>query len=232
MIVSRKNNQLIDFNVKINGKTITRTTCVKYLGVFIDDKLTCSNHIAYLENKLSRSDGFFYRIRQYLSDTALKSLSFSFVYSHLQFAIGAWGGVGITASNQLNVLHNKIIRAMTYSSFRTKVTPLFKKLNLLKLDDIYSLALGNIMHKFHSGNLTDNFNRLFTPVNQVHCHATRSATKGAYFWQMAHTNYGKRSLKHLGPKIWDNINPSLHDSSPLTFKKQYRDVRISALDDR
>jgi len=139
MIASRKNNQLTDFNVKINDKTITRTTCVKYLGVFIDNKLTWSNHIAYLENKLSRSVGIFYRIRQYLSDSALKSLYFSFVYSHLQFGIGAWGGVGITTSNQLNVLHNKIIRAMTYSSFRTKTTPLYKKLNLLKLDNIYSL---------------------------------------------------------------------------------------------
>ena len=32
MIASRKNNQLTDFNVNINDKTITRTTCVKYLG--------------------------------------------------------------------------------------------------------------------------------------------------------------------------------------------------------
>ena len=57
---------------------------------------------------------------------------------------------------------------MTYNSFRTKITPLYKKLNLLKLDDIYRLKLGKIMHKFHSGNLPDNFNHLFTPVNQVH----------------------------------------------------------------
>ena len=144
MIVSRKHNQLTDFNVKINDKNITRTTCVKYLRVFVDDKLTWSNHVAYLENKLSCSVGPFFRIRQYLSDSALKSLHFSFVYSHLQFAIGAWGGVGITTLNQLNVLHNKIIRAMTCSSFRTKITPLYK-LNLLKLDDIYSLELGKIM---------------------------------------------------------------------------------------
>jgi len=121
---------------------------------------------------------------------------------------------------------------MTYSSFRTKITPLYKKLNLLKLDDIYSLELGKIMHKFHSGNLPDNFNHLFTPVNQVHCHAPRSATRGAYFWQMAHTKYGKRSLTHLGPKIWHKIDPSLHDSSQPTFEKQYRDVLISAYDDR
>ena len=121
---------------------------------------------------------------------------------------------------------------MTYSSFRTKITPLYKKLNLLKLDDIYSLELGKIMHKFHSGNLPDNFNHHFTPVNQVHYHATRSATRGAYFWQMAQTKYGERSLRHLGPKIWDKIDPSLRDSSQLTVKKQYRDVLISAYDDR
>ena len=102
---------------------------------------------------------------------------------------------------------------MTYSSFRTKMTPLYKKLNLLKLDDIYSLELGKIIHKLHSGNLPGNFNYLFTPVNQVHCHETRSATRGAYFWQMAHTKYGKRSLRDLGPNIWDKIDPSLHDSS-------------------
>ena len=74
------------------------------------------------------------------------------------------------------------------------------------------------MHKFHSGNLPDNFNHLFNPANEAHCHATRSATRGAYFWQMAHTKYGKRSVRHLGPKIWDKIDPSLHDSSQLTFK--------------
>jgi len=65
MIVSRKNNQLIDFNVKINDKTITRTTCIKYVGVFIDDKLTWSNHIAYLEKKT------FSQYRNFLSNTSV-----------------------------------------------------------------------------------------------------------------------------------------------------------------
>jgi len=44
---------------------------------------------------------------------------------------------------------------------------------------------------------------------------------------MAHTKYGKTSLKHLGPKIWDNIDPSLHDNSSLTFKKKYRGIYLS-----
>ena len=88
------------------------------------------------------------------------------------------------------------------------------------------------MHKFHSGNLPDNFNHLFTPVNQVHCHATRSASRDAYFWQMAHTKYGKRPLRHLGPKIWDKIDPLFMTAPSSHKKKQYRDVLISAYDDR
>jgi len=46
------------------------------------------------------------------------------------------------------------------------------------------------------------------------------------------TKYGKRSLKNLGPKICDNIDPCLHDSSQLTFEKHYGDLLISAYDHR
>jgi len=70
---------------------------------------------------------------------------------------------------------------MTYSSFRTKITPLYKKLKL-QLGDIYNLELGTIMYKFHYANLLDDFNRLFTLVNEVHCHATRSATIGVHIF--------------------------------------------------
>jgi len=38
---------------------------------------------------ISRSVGIFYRIRHYLNERALKSLYFSIVFSHLQYAIGA-----------------------------------------------------------------------------------------------------------------------------------------------
>ena len=69
---------------------------------------------------------------------------FSIVYSHLQYAIGAWGGVGKTSLRRLNVLHNKI---MSYTSFRSKLDPLYKYLNLLKVDDIYKLEIGKIMHE-------------------------------------------------------------------------------------
>ena len=115
---------------------------------------------------------------------------------------------------------------MTYSSFRSKLDPLYKYLNLLKVDDIYKLEIGKIVHKMRAGNPPDNFKQLFTPLNQIHSYATRSATRGAFFWQAAENNYGKRSLKHLGPKICDCIDPTLYELS-FTFKKLYRDNLIA-----
>jgi len=97
------------------------------------------------------------------------------------------------------------------------------RVNLLKVEDIYNLEIGKIMHKILSGSPPDNFKQLFIPFNQIHPYATRSATRGAFFWQAASNKHGKRSLKHLGPKIWDCINPSLYELSSFTFKKRYRD---------
>ena len=155
---------------------------------------------------LSQSVAMFYRIRYYLSNDALRSVYYSLTY--LQYAIGVWRGAGKTALKRVNALHNKVLRAMTYSSYKSRVSPLYKKLNLLKIDDIYILEIGKFVHRLHWGRIPVNFDQLFTPVSQAHSHATRAATRGGYIWQMASTVKGKRSLKYLGPKIWDSIDPS------------------------
>jgi len=86
MLIGPKGNRLYDFTVKINENTISQTNSTKYLGVYIDDKRTWSDHITNLEKSISRSVGIFYRIRHYLNERALKSLYFSIVYSHFQYA--------------------------------------------------------------------------------------------------------------------------------------------------
>jgi len=35
---------------------------------------------------------------------------------------------------------------MTYSSYKSRVSPLYKKFNLLKMDDIYILEIGKFIH--------------------------------------------------------------------------------------
>jgi len=99
---------------------------------------------------------------------------------------------------------------------------LYKKLNLLKIDDTYILETSKFMHRLHWGRIPVNFDQLFTPVSQAHSHATRPDTRGGNIWQMASTFKAKRTLKRLGPKIWDSIDPSLHDISLPAFNRQLK----------
>jgi len=99
---------------------------------------------------------------------------------------------------------------------------LYKKLNLPKIDDIFILEIGKFMHRLHWGRIPVNFDQSFTPVSQAHSHGTCAAIRGGYIWQMASTVKGERSLKHIGPKIWDSIDPSLYDISLPAFKRQLK----------
>ena len=58
-------------------------------------------------------------------------------------------------------------------------------------------------------------------------YATRVATRGGYISQMGSTVKAKWSLKHLGPKIWDSIDPSLYDISLPAFKRQLKDKLVN-----
>jgi len=100
------------------------------------------------------------------------------------------------------------IRAMTYSSYKSRVWPLYKKFIWIKIDDIYILKIGKFMHSLHWGRIPVNFDHLCTSVSQAHSHASCAATLAGYIWQIASTVKGKRSLKHFGPKLWDSIDPS------------------------
>ena len=69
----------------INDRDIKRITSIKYLGVLIDEHLTWKEHIAVIENKVSKNLGLLHRARRVLDRTALKNLSFSFIHSYLNY---------------------------------------------------------------------------------------------------------------------------------------------------
>jgi len=145
---------------------------------------------------------------------------FSLVYSHLQYVVGAWGSAPKTGLHRLNTIHNRIIKTISWSSYRCHETLLYGQSNLLKLHDIYQLEIAELMHNFHSNRMPNTFDRLFTVVNSVHTHENRCFTSG----QSCHPvccQYGKRSIKFKDPTIWQQIYSSLKELPTIIFKKPY-----------
>jgi len=134
---SLKNNSNLSescsFQIKINDSCFQRTTCAKYLGVLID----WSSHVQYIKSKLVRASYLFYKIRNVVSIDVLKMLYFCLVHCHLKYCIVSWGTATNSVLQPLEVVHNNILRTITYNNYRCHITSLHKSLNILKLHDIY-----------------------------------------------------------------------------------------------
>jgi len=77
---------------------------------------------------------------------------------------------------------NNIVRTITWNKKFAKVTQLYKKLNLLKLKDVYKLELAKFMHKLHNNKLPIIFQNNFSKTENIHSHKTRkSSNKANYF---------------------------------------------------
>ena len=79
------------FRLHINKSLLERENAVKYLGVWIDDKLNWSVHIENLSLQLAKSCTMFFYLRDFVADDTLGMLYYSLVYSHLIYGITAWG---------------------------------------------------------------------------------------------------------------------------------------------
>ena len=69
----------------------------------------------------------------------LSMLYYGLVYSKLQYGILVWDTAVMKYLNEIQVNMNKIIRSITNISRHSSLSPLYKKLNFLKLTEIYKL---------------------------------------------------------------------------------------------
>jgi len=140
---------LLSFQIRLNDVLLSQQTCVKCLGVLIDSKSDWASHVNLVRTKLLHTSHLLFKIRKFVPIAVLKMLYYSFVYGHLQYCIVSWGTANNSVLRSLNVLHNNILRIMTFSNYSCLVTPLYKNLNVLKINDIYRFELAKFMHKLH-----------------------------------------------------------------------------------
>ena len=153
-------------------------------------------------------------------------LYFSLVHCHLKYCIVSWGTATNSVLQPLEVVHNNILRTITYNNDRCHITPLYKSLNILKLYDIYKLELAKLMQEFHHEMLLTSFKDVFQKTAEVHCDNTRYATNQNYFIQQFSTNAGKTTISYRGATLWGNKDQQFKDKSHNAFSNQYRSILL------
>ena len=141
-------------------------------------------------------------------------------FPFLQYCITTWGG---TSNSLLLPLYRKqkiIVKTILKQSYTSHSTPHFHSLQILKLEDIYKLQIGKLMHKIIKNKNTTA--ESLTPLTDVHTHNTRSRQKENYYLPAVRTNLGKTSFSYNGPKIWNSFPTKVRNSSDFCFNKSLK----------
>ena len=92
------------------------------------------------------------------------------ILPHITYGIMVWG----YQRNRLNKIQKKAIRIITSNKYNSHTEPLFKQLNMLKLEDLLKLQQLKFYFKFNEGSLPVYLqNWDITPNARVHNYNTR-----------------------------------------------------------
>ena len=119
-------------NIKIDNTTVEYVENFNFLGIIIDNKLNWKAQTDSIAKKLSKTIGIINKLKHYLPLYTLKTIYDSLINSSLNYGILCWG----FKQNRIFQLQKKAIRTITRSKYNAHTEPLFKKLNILKVNDI------------------------------------------------------------------------------------------------
>ena len=133
----------ISSNLKLylNGKELKQELCIKYLGIYIDSNLNWKSQTNYIAKKIKRSIGILSKLRYHVSELILINLYYALIYPFLIYGITIWGNTYPSTLQHLYILQKKAIRIITFSKYDEHSSPLFKRLNIMKLHDLVSFHL-------------------------------------------------------------------------------------------
>ena len=216
-------NRIVDMaalNLKINIDNVF-LECVnhtKFLGVFIDKKLSWNEHINYISLKISRGLGILSRLRRLLPCDTLLVIYNTLVYPYLSNCCIAWGYAAKKVLHRIIILQKRAVRIITGAAYRSSTGPLFKKLKILKLTDISLFQTLQFMYKFKNDILpiacAD-----FCLRSERSVYSIRNYSQ--FIVPAFHTLVYERSIRVSGPKEWNLISSEFRDiSSFITFKQK------------
>ena len=110
--------QPIQFNYSLGNINLLKVSTVHDLGVKFDSKLSFKDHVLYIRNKASKKLGFLKRTcRNFRDESALKTLYYSLIRSHFDYALLIWHPYLVTQIQDLNKIQNNFIRFLCYQCF-------------------------------------------------------------------------------------------------------------------
>jgi hypothetical protein len=190
--------------IKLDDTPIERVETFNFLGIHINEKLNHNCHKDQINMKLLRCIGILYKLKHILPTCTLKIIYNSLFMSHITYGILIWGH----NTTGIYQIQKKAVRIITNSAYNAHTTPLFKLLNCLKVDDLYTLNVLKFYFKYCNEQLPNYFLQFkFSSRSTMHTYDIRS--KELLHIPKTRTKMAERSIRIATPRIVNKIEPNI-----------------------
>ena len=166
-----RNKQLLFPQIYLNDSLLERVDSFNYLGIIISRDLSWGKHIMSVSTKISKTIGIMKKLMNQLPSYVLKTIYQSLIVCRLEYGILAWGASAI----KLLGLQKKAVRVIEKAKYNSHTEPIFKRLNLLRIGDLYILKVLAFYHKFCNDRLPKYFLTNYILYNEdFHNYSTRN----------------------------------------------------------
>ncbi|CAH0546230.1 unnamed protein product [Brassicogethes aeneus] len=161
LVLNKDMTNEIVFTLRNNN--IATQKAVKFLGVFIDDKLKWDKHVEFLSKKLSTNIFVIRNLKAVVSREVLLSCYHALFHSIMTYSLIIWGHA--TSSGIIFALQRKVVRIVAGLGYRDDCRAAFRDLGILTFPSAFILQ--NILYvKKHLSN--------YKTHTTVHQHHTRN----------------------------------------------------------
>ena len=132
--------------LSIRQSIIERINKTNFLGIIIDDQLSWQDHIKHVNLTISQCLGVLYKTRNQLTKTAMITIYYSMIYSHINYCIIIYGKANKKYMESIFKLQKRFLRLATYSAKDAHTAPLFKQFKFLNVYDIYKYNVSQFVY--------------------------------------------------------------------------------------
>ena len=165
--------------------------------------MTWNPHIQKISGKIARVNGVLSRLKRFVPCNILTMIYNALIQPHLNYGVLLWGN----NVKRIHKLQKWALRSITASKYNAHTDPLFIKLNILKIQDIYTLCLLKFYYKYKNDLLPNYFTGMFNAIFPTHNYATRQRKKPVPTKCKTQTAQAsiRYSLPKAIPKIHENV---------------------------
>ena len=172
---------------------------------------------------MAKITGILYKSRHRLNRIALRMLYNTLVLPYITYCLIIWGKTYNKHIKRVQVAQNKLLRLITFSDYRASALPLFIKLKLMTVEQLYKYNIIIFMYKYTNKHFPNNFNHLFMQNNENHQYNTRQSDR--YRHNMPMQTITSFNIKTQGPLIWNKCPQEIRKSKSLhTLKRKLKRI--------